>query len=429
MNENWPRVVLRELATDIKDGTHGTHPRVGEGIPLLSAKNVSGRGKVIVSDDEELISEYEYQLITSSFAPQSGDLLITIVGTVGRRAIYDGSKVAFQRSVAFIRSRKEILADYLFHAVGSDDFARQLAQRSNATAQTGLYLGELAKVSVPLPPRPIQRRIAGILSTVDEAIEQTEALIAKYQQIKAGLMHDLFTRGVTPDGHLRPTRVQAPHLYKESPLGWVPKEWKLGCLRDSCELLKDGTHLPPIRVLNGPLLLSVQNMIDGHLQLTNSDTRVPEEFFAQMHTNWLIKPHDVLLAVVGATIGKVCRVPDDFPRFTLQRSVAVLRGRPGFLTNQFLYWFLISPQFKSQLWQRVNQTAQPGIYLDQIAKLNLPVPQSHEQLAISQRFESAADIVEATKADLRKLEAIKHGLMHDLLTGRVRVKVAETASI
>ncbi len=62
-----------------------------------------------------------------------------------------------------------------------------------------------------------QRRIAEILSTVDEAIEQTEALIAKYQQIKAGLMHDLFTRGVTPDGHLRPTRTQAPHLLQRIP--------------------------------------------------------------------------------------------------------------------------------------------------------------------------------------------------------------------
>lgn len=71
----------------------------------------------------------------------------------------------------------------------------------------------------------MQRRIAEILSTLDEAIEQTEALIAKHQQIKVGLMHDLFTRGVTPDGQLLPTCKQAPDLYKESPLGWVPKEW------------------------------------------------------------------------------------------------------------------------------------------------------------------------------------------------------------
>jgi type I restriction enzyme, S subunit len=56
--------------------------------------------------------------------------------------------------------------------------------------------------------------------------------MAKHQQIKAGLMHDLFTRGVTPDGHVRPTRFEAPHLYKETPFGWIPKEWETSPLGD-----------------------------------------------------------------------------------------------------------------------------------------------------------------------------------------------------
>ncbi len=61
---------------------------------------------------------------------------------------------------------------------------------------------------------------------MDRTIEQTESLIAKQQRIKTGLMQDFVTRGVTPDGRLRPTRAEAPHLYKESPLGWIPKEWE-----------------------------------------------------------------------------------------------------------------------------------------------------------------------------------------------------------
>ena len=88
------------------------------------------------------------------------------------------------------------------------------------------------QVQVRAPISADQQRIAEILTTVDEAIEQTEALIAKTQQIKAGLMHDLFTRGVTPDGQLRPPRSEAPQLYKESPLGWIPKEWDSRLLDD-----------------------------------------------------------------------------------------------------------------------------------------------------------------------------------------------------
>ena len=77
----------------------------------------------------------------------------------------------------------------------------------------------------------MQQRIALVLETIDQAIEKTEALIYKYQQIKAGLMHDLFTRGLTADGKLRPPREQAPELYQETPIGWIPKEWEVKALR------------------------------------------------------------------------------------------------------------------------------------------------------------------------------------------------------
>ena len=154
----WRQVALRDIATDIKDGTHGTHARIETGVPFLSAKNVSASGKVVWDDEDEAISETEYQFITSSFSPKSGDLLVTVVGTLGRTAIFDGAKVAFQRSVAFVRPNKEVLPEYLFHASAATEFCRQLERRSNATAQAGLYLGELAKIRIPLPPPPLYPR-------------------------------------------------------------------------------------------------------------------------------------------------------------------------------------------------------------------------------------------------------------------------------
>ena len=83
-----------------------------------------------------------------------------------------------------------------------------------------------------------QQKIATILSTTDTAIEKTEALIEKYQQIKAGLMHDLFTRGVLPNGQLRPSREEAPELYYETEIGWIPKEWRVTWTNKSREVLE-----------------------------------------------------------------------------------------------------------------------------------------------------------------------------------------------
>ena len=80
--------------------------------------------------------------------------------------------------------------------------------------------------------KKVSQKIAAILTTIDTAIEKTESLIEKYRKIKTGLMNDLFTRGIGPDGKLRPPRSQAPELYKKTELGWIPKEWGVGKIEE-----------------------------------------------------------------------------------------------------------------------------------------------------------------------------------------------------
>ncbi len=63
-----------------------------------------------------------------------------------------------------------------------------------------------------------------MLTSIDPAIEQTNALIAKQQRIKTGLMQDLLTRGIDKEGNLRCERTHA--FFKDSPLGRIPVEWK-----------------------------------------------------------------------------------------------------------------------------------------------------------------------------------------------------------
>ena len=84
-----------------------------------------------------------------------------------------------------------------------------------------------------LPPLPEQRRIAEILDTLDEAIRKTEQVIAKLQQMKQGLLHDLLTRGIDDNGELRdPDR--HPEQFKDSPLGRIPREWEVATATSRC---------------------------------------------------------------------------------------------------------------------------------------------------------------------------------------------------
>src|ERR1035437_6897460 len=201
---SWPRRSLGDLTSLIKDGSHGTHEDVAEGIPLLSAKDVRD-GTLDIPENCRRISMRDYHAIHRNYSFQADDILITLVGSIGRCCILSGMEPRFtiQRSVGVVRA-DGIDPKYLFHFFRSQLFQSKLQELTNASAQGGVYLASLRTPSVDFPLLPAeQTKIAEILSTVDRTIEQTEALIAKRERIKTGLMQDLFTRGIDEDGNLR----------------------------------------------------------------------------------------------------------------------------------------------------------------------------------------------------------------------------------
>jgi len=129
---------------------------------------------------------------------------------------------------------------YLYYALqhAEQDFINYGQTGTQANLNTTIVGNH--NLFVPLLPQ--QRTIAKILTTVDNLIEKTEALIAKYQAIKQGMMHDLFTRGVDEHGHLRPPYDEAPDLYKESELGWIPKEWEVKRVSEVVETITSGSR-------------------------------------------------------------------------------------------------------------------------------------------------------------------------------------------
>ncbi|MCJ7600488.1 MAG: restriction endonuclease subunit S [Desulfobulbaceae bacterium] len=171
----------------------------------------------------------------------------------------------------------------------------KLAGQSQGSTMKHVTRKELSRFSVILPElENYQKKIASILETINQAIEKTEALIHKYQQIKAGLMHDMFTRGLTADGKLRPPREQAPELYQETPIGWIPKEWEvvfLGQLSDITSGVTLTSKTSPDQKLEVPYL-RVANVQDGYLDLSEIKTiKVNQKTFE----NLLLKKGDVLM--------------------------------------------------------------------------------------------------------------------------------------
>ncbi len=137
-------------------------------MPVLSAQNVIG-GRLSIKT-ERFTTEDELASFEKRVRPQHGDVLLTIVGTIGRAAVLtEEPRAVLQRSVAILRPNPAVLdSRYLFHATQGGDFRRQLSQATNQSSQAGVYLGKLNKIQIELPPLDEQRRIAGILDRVEE---------------------------------------------------------------------------------------------------------------------------------------------------------------------------------------------------------------------------------------------------------------------
>lgn len=415
---------LSSVVTAIKDGTHGTHLRVREGVPLLSAKNISSMGTVEWDDDDDKITESEYQKIHSSFQLNSGDVLLTIVGSIGRRAIYSGERVTFQRSVAYIRpDPKLIVGRFLFHWMAHPTFGAELLRRSNTTAQAGLYLGELAKTQVPTVPFLEQIKIAEILDTIDTAIRESAAIIAKLKSVKQGLLHDLLTRGIDDNGELRPPQSEAPQLYKQSTLGWIPKEWNTPLFGQHIENVIDFRGRTPKKLGldwgDGDILaLSANNVKTGGIDTSKEAYYSGERLYRKWMTSGDTRKGDVLLTM-EAPLGNVAQIPDN-ARYILSQRVIALRFNELAILNDFAYWQIQSNPFQAAMVKRSTGSTATGIQRAELVKLDFLAPPIPEQRNIAAKLFGVDLRLNDEMSLLEKHIQEKSGLMDDLLTGRVR---------
>ena len=331
--------------------------------------------------------------------------------------------------VALLKPNKSVVDPvYLCKQLGRAESAGYFARYAAGSTRYGLPMGAMMRTPIALAPLAQQQKIAAILTTIDTAIEQTEALIEKYQHIKAGLMHDLFTRGVLLTGQLRPPREQAPELYQETAIGWIPREWRLSKAGDLCSLITKGTTPASSEMWEsseGIRFLRVDNLtFDGRFDFTASSYRISDV----THTTALSRSRcvagDVLMNIVGPPLGKVSLVTPDVGEVNINQAIAVFRPAASLSSIYLLRW-LLSTGAKRWLLQRAKQTSgQLNLTLAMCQELEIPLPNIEEQGLMEMRLQVAEGLAQSEMTRLTKLQAQKLGLMQDLLTGKVAVTTA-----
>jgi type I restriction enzyme S subunit len=297
-----------------------------------------------------------------------------------------------------------------------------------AESQVNFANEVLLGTSIKVPPLPEQRRIAEILDTLDEAIRKTEQVIAKLQQMKQGLLHDLLTRGIDENGELRDPE-RHPEHFKDSPLGRIPRGWET---LNAAQLMQPGRKVtygivqPGTFDPSGVLLVRGQDYINGWQQ-AETYFKVSSSLHHQ-YSRSTILPGDALITIVGATTGATAVVPEWINEANITQTTARLAFDNSRLLATFGSAFISSNRGQVQVRRFMKGSAQPGLNLADVEKFIFPVPSLPEQHKILNSLRQAQRRIVNEDRELLKLKHLKHGLMDDLLTGRVQVPLGSKAA-
>jgi len=294
-----------------------------------------------------------------------------------------------------------------------------LRSRSAGGGRAGLSKELIEQVPVPLPDITEQAKIAEVLATVDRAIRQTEALIAKYQRIMTGLMQDLLTFGIDKSGGLRSERT---HSFQDSSFGRIPTEWDVVDLESITEFVTSGSRgWAKYYSDEGPVFLRIGNLTRNHINLRLDDIVCVNPPQSSEGNRTSVSAGDLLISIT-ADLGIIGVIPVEFGEGYVNQHIALVRIPPAKANPRFVGWFLTSRGGQMQ-FEKLNESgAKAGLNLPTIKKLAIPVPkQNSEQERIVEILDSQTRQIRELHRQLSKLAALKAGLMQDLLTGKKSV--------
>lgn len=416
---SWRSRHLGELAIHLSRGRAPTYSETPTSIRAINQKCIRD-GYIETASSR---SHNDAIRIESANLLRDGDICInsTGTGTAGRVGIWkkrsDGVDYFPDSHVTLLRTSADVEPTFLGQAFQWSQIQRDvLGCLTGSTNQIELSRVLLAGLTIDLPPLPEQKKIAAILSSVDDAIQATQAVIDQTRQVKKGLLQELLTRGIGPDG-------RAHTRFKKTEIGEIPESWQAVHLDDLAEV-RSGIAKNTKAKLADPFevaYLRVANVQDGFLDLAEIKTiRIESDSLDR----YRLLPGDVLMNE-GGDIDKLGRGDvwqGQIEPCVHQNHVFSVRCDQARLRPRYLSFLAESTFGKAYFLSTGKQTTNlASINKSQLRSFPVPLPPIEEQDRIINRLEFVRTTEIANQETLGAAQQTKTGLLQDLLTGKVRV--------
>jgi type I restriction enzyme, S subunit len=385
------------------------------GIPVLRGEHLLNNGKISQNwnDYTYVLEELNNQYPKTKL--ELGDVVMAVRGTVGKFSKVDKLHVNAQISPNLIRlaPNKDIVdSDFFFQSLFSvKDSLLQVSV--SATGVPALNSSDINASLITLPPLPEQKKIASVLTSVDEVIEKTQLQINKLQDLKKGTMNELLTKGI---GHKE---------FKDSELGRIPKSWEVRRFGDVATSIKSGLSRRLSSQDIGIPVINSGNISSRGLNINKLKYWYFDDPQGAKTEDYLLHDGDILLNFINSmgqigkscvfeAIGRDCIYTTNLFRIQVGNSIA----------SSFLHYLMTQERFQKE----ISLIAKPAVNQasftkDELSNIAVPVPSLFEQDLILRNLGAIEKHITGTYQKLSQIQSLKKSLMQDLLTGKVRVKV------
>lgn len=330
---------------------------------------------------------------------RENDLLVTKDGTVGKTAfVVDCPEQATLNSHIFLVRAKDgsVEPEYLYYVLNSYVFADFMKNILTGTTIKGLTQGNFYKFVFEAPDVPTQKKIVEVLESIDAVIDKTRDLIEKYTSLMKGVVQDILTDNITDDNTVKMGTFSNALGGKRVPKG--------------SELTIAKTSHPYIRVRD----MTKPKVVE----LTEEFMYVEEADFHKI-SRYTVDAGDLIISIVG-TVGAVALVGESLDKASLTENCSKIVNIKGY-SPEFLYYFLKSEYGQKEIAGGTVGEVQAKLPLKNILEIKVPILSEPEQEAIVEKLRIVDEKINREVQYYNKMENIKAGLMHDLLSGMVDV--------
>jgi len=404
--EGWERKKLSDLALIDKESLKNSTP------PNYQFKYIDiscvSRGVINLPSN---YMEFKNSPSRARRVVQNGDILMsTVRPNLQSFAYFDKNNKNYIASTGFavIRAKKNNSGRFLFYSIFSDGVTNQIDKIIVGSNYPAINSSDVKNLFLITPPLPEQKKIASILSSVDEVIKKTTAQVAKLKDLKTSLMQELLTRGI---GHSE---------FKDSPVGCIPVEWEVGLLSDFSEInprLKQKSNLTKTTKVS---FIKMED-VSTSAKVINKKTKL----YYQVSKGFTsFQNNDVLVAKITPCFenGKGGYVENlvNGVGFGSTEFHVIRANKKSY--PEFLYHFSTYPSFRMKAESNMTGTAgQRRVPTDFFRTYQVALPPLKEQKEIAKILTSVDQKITTTNQKLSALTHTKKALMQDLLTGKKRV--------